>query len=170
MEHLTVRPTRATGTGNDIGLRRYLETAATLSLQAALAGLSTSGSALPIASRTPGSEYSFHRISPLGNNTLSESGIWPPMSFPAKDRTTRSSQQLSPAERLEYSCSLFGVKKIDVGLDHFTGSDVELFSTLDPQLYTPDIEHPLRGVWYRSLGIGFEFLCFTSQVAITSLD
>lgn len=100
--------------------------------------------------------YSFHRISPLFpevESSASKRSLWPPVIFPAKDRTSRlSSRQPIPLVKYRsYSLNLFELKKNSTSaLDLLNGSQRELFSALDPKLYTPNLQHPLRGIWCSS--------------------
>lgn len=138
----------------------YWKTEATLALGDTMLGLSIQSDTAPFDNETLNSPYSFHRLMPSQDKQLSSSSellIWPPTVFPAEDRTTRAaSLSKFSVERPEYSLNLFGLKR----KNRLTGSNLELFSALDPQLYTPDIEHPLRGIWYGRTLTGYEFVLF----------
>lgn len=143
------------------GTSLYLKAEATVSVQDPILGLSLQGDPIPLLHRNTQSGHLFHRIVAEQPSSSTTSGIWPPILFPATDRTTRASgQRTMPSERPEYSLNLFGLSKTDPGLDRFTGSHVELFAALDPQLYKPDIEHPLRGIWYWRSQTRYEFMLF----------
>lgn len=112
--------------------------------------------------------YSFHRVSPLsedGQSSTSEQSLWPPIIFPAADRTTRShaasQHHCPPVEQINNSRSLFELTKASTsGFGRMGGPRVELFAALDPKLYTPNLEHPLRGIWWCKFPVGIEFILF----------
>lgn len=117
--------------------------------------------------------YSFFRILPTVPEPGSTMSLWPPLIIPAKERTSRISlkSQGLPKSDKHYSSDLFGLlKRNRVSQTLLGGSwtriddEVELFSALDPELYTPDLEHPLRGIWIRRqiyLGhVEYDFILF----------
>lgn len=142
----------------------YLAAKPTISVAAALCGLRIEDDSTHYNHPNPRSRYSFHRVLAMSATQEPSSNlvaIWPPMTFPAEDRTTVSlSRRALHGTFPSYSQNLFGLTKRPTGLGLVTGPDVELFSALDPKLYTPDIEHPLRGIWYLRTTEGYEFMSF----------
>lgn len=110
------------------------------------------------------SAYSFHRVSALtpdGQSSSSEQSLWPPMTFPAEDRTSRASarQRGQTGKHSSYSLNLFELRKTDpTRFNRLNRANVELFSCIDPGLYTPDLEHPLRGIWVWDLAVIHRFM------------
>lgn len=112
--------------------------------------------------------YSFHRVSAIsgvGQSPSNEQVLWPPLLFPAADRTSRShaaSRHHGPhGERVRHSLNLFELRKASTsGFGLVSGPRVELFSSLDAKLYTPDLEHPLRGIWWCNYHADYEFILF----------
>lgn len=150
--------------GNDFNRTpEYREAEPTISLESAILGLKIRHHSTYHDGRNVRGPYSFHHISPMSpeqQSSSKESTIWPPIIFPAEDRTTRSlsQQPRPPGDSPRYSLNLFELRKTARGLDRLTGSNIELFSALGPELYTPDIENPLRGIWYWRAFTGYEFM------------
>lgn len=113
--------------------------------------------------------YSLSRITPIPPESQdSTMSLWPPPTIPAKDHTSRKLPQLKGPPKAGHLLSndLFKLKKQNrINLTESQGivlSEVEVFSALDPKLYTPDLEHPLRGIWTKYSGAHerYEFLLF----------
>lgn len=113
--------------------------------------------------------YSFHRVSALtpdGESSSSEQSLWPPMTFPAEDRTSRASvrQRGQAGKHSSYSLNLFELRKTDpTRFNRLNGANVELFSCVDPDHYTPDLEHPLRGIWIWNLPVIHRFILINQK-------
>lgn len=105
--------------------------------------------------------------------------LWPPTIIPAKERTRNSSMGgfrgvgHQPQAANEGAESLFRLRKwmvfsenpnmpFERTLRHLMmRDDVETFSALDKSLYTPDKDHPLRGLWVGDYNAhGCEFVLF----------
>lgn len=131
-------------------------------LEDAMLQLSIPDNPTHLGHRSNRSPFSFYRMPAMPDDQLSlhdSTAIWPPMVFDATSRTTRSSFfRRSLEERPQYSLNLFAVKKTALGVDR-----PELFSALDPQVYTPDIEHPLRGIWCWRNTTADQFMLFHQQ-------
>lgn len=112
---------------NDSSLE-FLEFEPTISLEDAPFGIRMVDDSTHYDNRIPNLPYSFHRILPMppGQPTQLSSStpstIWPPMTFPAEDRTTRSSLQYAPETQYPcYSLNQFRLRKITTRLDVFPG-------------------------------------------------
>lgn len=146
-------------------LSEYLALEPIITVGNAIFGLRIIGDWTDGSGRDPSRADLFHRVFPMPvvpEPSSRKLEIWPPMTFEAKDRTTRiaTSQQAPLRDHPRYSLDLFALMKIHSRLDLWTRSDIELFSALDPKMYTPDIEHPLRGIWYWRADAGYEFVLF----------
>lgn len=115
--------------------------------------------------------YSFHRVRRTSGDSEpsdSDESLWPPILLPATDRTSRSHAASRHhgrnGEEITYSTSLFELRKISTSVSGLISRQrVELFSALDGNLYTPDLEHPLRGIWCFEYLSDFEFILFLQQ-------
>lgn len=105
--------------------------------------------------------------------------FWPPATIPSRERTRRSSMQgfrgaeHQPRSADETAETLFRLRKWMVSNENpnmpfertlrhlMMRDDVETFSALDKELYTPNIEYPLRGLWVGDYNAhGCEFILF----------
>lgn len=127
--------------------------------------------------RENSSQYSLHRVSPIPAGDIpsfSERSLWPPVVFPAEERTSRalSRPRAPPGVHRIYSLNLIEMRKTtNRALDILSGSQLELFAALDPGLYTPNDELPYKGIWCRESNHGYEFTLFhqTSRIKVEGL-
>lgn len=98
-----------------------------------------------------------HNVSLVPNRLLgSTESLWPPLTIPARERTSRSHQPRGSPRPGRHSKDLFILRKRK-RISH----EVEIFSALDPKLYTSDPEYPLRGIWTgRHSGTSCDFVLF----------
>lgn len=98
-----------------------------------------------------------HNIPLVPNRPLgSTESLWPPLTIPARERTSRSHQPKGSPKAGRHSKDLFILRKRK-RISH----EVEIFSALDPKLYTSDPEYPLRGIWTgRHSGTSCDFVLF----------
>lgn len=139
-------------------LPEYLEAETTIVVEHAMFGLRTKEDPTHYNDRNTEDAYPFHRIVTMPvvrESSSSELAIWPPMAFPAEDRTTINSplQYTWLGESPSYSCNVFGVRKAATGFDSIARSPFELLSALDPKLYTSDIENPMAIPFYSRIPV-----------------
>lgn len=87
--------------------------------------------------------------------------LWPPIHIPAHERVRNNSPTNftgsghRPNTRSEICDQAFRLRRwMDMpgGLSARFGEGVSTFSTLDPYLYTPTVDKPLRGIWVGDYG------------------
>lgn len=149
---------RILGTGRDLALAIRLESVPVR--------LGNEHPSMPHEATDPTRQYAFRRVLSMSSKDQSSSSkqrLWPREMFPADERVSRSSSpHHSPLEHDRcYTPNFFELRNTSTtGLTRLNRSPVELFSALHPKLYTPDLVHPLKGIWSWSSSSQSEFMLF----------